>query len=177
MLDPLKIQSALREQDVLVAGIDYSLGKANFDPTTGIHYGVISINEVLQAWADSSEGHYVYTCPYCGHLLKKGLDAKRCGSCWKPINSDKDFYDMEPDSYIVEGEGYFAEQTSDDSDIFILKSPYFTRSRYCSPCAPGAGDIMSPTRLGVKTYCFDGSWFDSGKAPYPVFDVKTGKEV
>lgn len=35
-------------------GIDHGLGTTNADHSTGIHYGVISQNEVLQAWADNS---------------------------------------------------------------------------------------------------------------------------
>lgn len=30
---------------------------------------------------------------------------------------------------------------------------------------------------GVMTYCFNHDWFDSGKAPYPVYSVKTGELV
>ena len=62
-------------------------------------------------------------------------------------------------------------------DIFITKSPYYTTCTFCSPCAPNAGDLSHPVDGGVKAYCFGHDWFEEGKAPYPVFSVKTGEEI
>jgi hypothetical protein len=174
-------------------GIDYSLGRKNFDPETKIHFGVISQHEVLEAWAEGSEPYYVYHCPHCGEEFEKtctGEDGKECTEsitniddvpktcpkCSEEIDSENDFDEMEASSYYIETDEYSAE-CGDDGDIFIGKSPYYTHCRYCSPCAPGAGDIMSPVKGGVKTYCFGHEWFDSGKAPYPVYLVKTGERV
>ena len=178
VLSPITIEENLKANNALLeAGIDYSLGRSNFDPKTGIHFGVISQNEILQAWGDSSEAHYNYTCPYCGADLKKGADAKRCPSCYKKIDPDRDFDMMEPSSFFVDDGEYLAESSFDDPDIFVIKSPFFTRCMYCSPCAPGAGYLMSPKELGVKSYCFGHDWFEAGKAPYPVYRVDTGEEV
>ena len=48
------------------AGIDYGMGTTNIDKETGIRYGVIPQNAVLQAWADSSEADYGKPhCPKC----------------------------------------------------------------------------------------------------------------
>ena len=48
--------------------IDYGMGQTNIDKETGIRYGVISQNEVLQAWCDSSEAYYGDPhCPKCGN--------------------------------------------------------------------------------------------------------------
>jgi hypothetical protein len=136
-------------------GIDYSGGGCvNRDNETGIHYGVISQNEVLQAWCDSSE-------PYYG----------------KPKDGEDELpEDAEPLSYEYDGDGYQAS-CGEDGDIFIIKSPYYTFCGYCSPCAPGAGYIMSTREEGIKAYCFGHDWFDDEKAPYPVYDVKTNLEV
>lgn len=158
-------------------GIDYGLGLTNTDHKTGIRYGVISIHEITQAWADSSEAFYVYYCPYCGNELKKGQDAKRCNSCYKAIDPDYDFDCLEPSSFSYDGDGYICQQGNDDSDIFIIKSPFYTLCQFCSPCAPGAGYIMNAIEDGVKAYCFGHDWFDDNKAPYPVYNVKTGKIV
>ena len=189
-------------------GIDYGNGKTNIDLKTGIRYGVISQNEVLQAWCDSNEPYYVYNCPFCGSELKKGADAKRCPSCYKKIDPDVDFDMLEPVSFFIDDGEYQAEQTYDDPDIFITKSPYYTFCQFCSPCAPGAGYLMSPIEdfdtctqchgtnnvglltfekcphcidgkifKGVKAYCFDSSFFEEGKAPYPIYSVKTNEEV
>lgn len=144
------------------AGIDYSLGKSNINLVTGIHYGVISIHEVLQSWSDSSDGYYHYTCPYCGSDLKKGMDTKRCNACYKRIDPDRDFDDLEPSSYYYNQDGYECEQSQDDTDIFILKSPYFTYCQYASPCAPGAGYLANymDKGEGVRAYCFGHDWFE-----------------
>lgn len=63
--------------------------------------------------------------------------------------------------FFFDKDGYEATQSADDSDIFITKSPYYTFTGLCSPCAPGAGDLRSiKTReTGVKTYCFAPDWF------------------
>ena len=47
-------------------GFDYSGGKSNIDLKTGIHYGVISINEVSQAWfmTKNSRRYVVAACGF-----------------------------------------------------------------------------------------------------------------
>lgn len=132
-------------------GIDYSLGMANIDRETGIHVGVIPANEIGQAWYESSEG-----------LYGDGDDIDE---------------DAEPISFVYEQEGYALEQGYDDTDVWIYDSPYFTHAQYCSPCAPGAGYLLNPCPTGPKTYCLGHDWFESGKAPYPVYSVETGEEV
>ena len=141
------------------AGIDYGMGLSNIDKNTGIRYGVISIYEVTQSWADSSEANY--NCADCEYANSE--------------NGCNQFCDASSFSY--DSDGYIAEQLGDDTDIFIIKSPYYTLCNFCSPCAPGAGYIMSQNKNGIKAYCFGHDWFDYGKAPYKVFDVKTDKEI
>lgn len=161
-------------------GIDYGMGKTNINPKTNIHYGVIHQDEVLQAWADSSKGHYIFYCPCCGNELKNGYDAKRCGHCHKSIDPDMDFMEIEPVSHFYKGDGYICEQSYDDPDIFIIKSPYFTYAQFCSPCAPGACYLMNPLdepNENNKCYCFGHSWFEDERAPYPVYSVKTSKRI
>jgi hypothetical protein len=133
-------------------GIDYGLGITNIDVETEIRYGVISQNEVLQAWCDSSE-------PYYG----ESEDGEELPE------------DAEPLSFEYDGDGYQAS-CGDDGDIFIIKSPFYTLCAFCSPCAPGAGYIMSTREKGIKAYCFGHDWFDGNKAPYPVFSVETNQE-
>jgi hypothetical protein len=158
------------------AGIDYSLGQANVD-TNGIHYGVIPHHEVGQFWYDESEPYYVYTCPYCGAELARGADSKRCGACHKRIKDAEDFDMLDPVSFTYEGDGYTLEQPYDDVDIWVFKSPYYSLSQYCSPCAPGAGYLLNPCAGGIRTYCLGHDWFEAGQAPYPVYRVDTGELV
>ena len=160
------------------AGIDYGMGQSNRDHKTGIHYGVIHSGHVGQAWYDESEDVYVYHCPHCGNgPLKRGVDAKRCPDCRKSIDPDRDWDDLEPAAWTYDQHGYRAEQGGDDCDIYVTLSPYYTLCSYCSPCAPGAGYLEGQNENGIKAYCLGHDWFEDGRAPYRVFDVKTGKEV
>jgi hypothetical protein len=124
---------------------DYSL--VNVDLDTGIHYGVISQNHILEAWCESS-------LPYYGEI-----EGEEIPDCSEPLTF-----------YVDDGE-YMAE-CDESGDIFVTKSPYYTRCRLCSPCAPNAGYLLTPDPLGVKAYCFGTEWFDDGIAPYPVYEVK-----
>jgi hypothetical protein len=64
-----------------------------------------------------------------------------------------------------------------DSDLMILKSPFFSNCSYCSPCVPGAGNLNTVCEGGVKTYCLDETWFPDNKAPYPIYSVETGLKL
>lgn len=169
-------------------GLDYGFGVTNIDPETGIRYGIIPMNDVLQAWADSSETHYVPRCGTCGNDLPEvgetpegddipevSGDDRYCTTC-KHIVSNDDAFGDEPDEVSLDDGEYKAFQDS-NMDIMILKSPYFTTCQFCSPCAPGAGYTLNTVEDGVKAYCFGHDWFDSGRAPYPVYSVETGEIV
>jgi|SRR5581483_6350153 len=160
-------------------GIDYGKGQTNIGRKTGIRYGVISLNnDVLQAWADSSEPDYgPATCPRCGSKnLADGTGTEyECLACKTAFDSDEAFPET-PASWNYDGDGYVCTQSGDDSDIFVVKSPFYTLAAFCSPCAPGAGDLRHPTPSGVRTYCFGHDWFENGIAPYPVYRLD-GTEV
>lgn len=163
-------------------GIDYSLGMANVDHETGIHYGVINQNEVLQAWADSSEPVYYPYCPYCGEEIANEyedmIELEKCPKCEHEFD-DMSFDDMQPQTFKFIDDGYICQQYADDTDIFVIKSPYFTYCQFCSPCAPGAGYLMNvrDKETGIKAYCFGHDWFENENAPYLVFSVETGELV
>ncbi len=163
-------------------GIDYGGGTVNCDFDTGIRYGVVSMHSVLQAWADSAEPDYGEAeeahCPHCQHVQygvwQWGEDTQ-CPQCEKEYEVElPDFSEPLGETYI--GDGYIME-TCLDTDIMVIRSPYFTFCVFCSPCVPGAGDLNTPHAEGIKTYCLGHDWFDSGKAPYPVYSVETGEEV
>jgi hypothetical protein len=170
-------------------GIDYGLGNTNIDKNTGIRYGVIPQNEVLQAWADSSEGYYGNPiCPKCFNEADKTsdygnndpmvdddgndiIDDYYCSVCNCGVDDNNpDNWRNEALSYFIDDKEYSAE-CSDGIDIFITKSPYYTRARFCSPCAPGACYLTNPCENGEKAYCFGHDWFENEKAPYPVYRV------
>jgi len=140
-------------------GIDWGNGITNIDKENNIRYGVIHQNEVLQAWADSSEALYENYCPDCETLLDGNLVCYNCDREFEP----EDFDNLDPSYFYYENDGYYCQQNYDDPDIFILKSPYYTYSQFCSPCAPGAGYIMNELEIpdeNNKTYCFGHDWFD-----------------
>jgi hypothetical protein len=167
-------------------GIDYSMGQANFDPETGIHFGVISQGEVLQVWCDSSEPNYgkptePIKCE-CGELQYPDENVEwgesvQCETCGEMVEFELD--DMAgPLSFSYEDDGYMAE-CGDDGDIFIIKSPYYTYCQFCSPCAPGTGYLMNvrDEKTGIKAYCFGHDWFDDDRAPYLVYSVETNELI
>lgn len=178
---------------MLKKGIDWSLGQANFDHETGIHYGVISRNSVMPECLDDVEYDYGKpSCPKCGNdaydlvdfgkqnpnfdendeqweHAKFDTDDYVCPDCHYIFGSDSAYSD-EPLGFTYDQDGY---QLTDclDTDIFVLKSPYYTYAQYCSPCVPGAGNLDTPCDDGVKCYCLGHDWFDDGIAPYPVYRV------
>lgn len=167
-------------------GIDYGMGCTNRDPENGIRFGVISQNSVSQAWSDSAEPDYGKpTCPKCQsdameylaihepfeQYRAHGCADYACEDCEITFDSSEAFPD-EPQGWSYKNEGYDLTDYL-DSDIFVVKSPYYTHTQFCSPCVPGAGNLNSPDTDGVKTYCLDHDWFENGKAPYPVYDVAT----
>jgi len=158
-------------------GIDYGLGQANINPETGIRVGVIPVNFVVQAWADSAEPIYGTLCPACGVEIHEVGEGSVCLNCEYRVQSG-DLEDIQPIGWECIKDGIKA--FSDDmGDILITESPFFTYAVFCSPCAPGACDLTAPcaSNPNNRCYCFGHDWFDTGKAPYTVYSVKTGKEV
>ena len=143
-------------------GIDYSLGLANVNkkrgPGQGIHVGVISQNECLQAWADSSEPDCGspsdiddITCPECGFLFHVAPGTEWGDRITCPDNPAHEFHvgqdmELEPMGYDL-NDGEYLAYAGDDGDIMISVSPYYTYCHFCSPCAPGAGYLMQPFRI------------------------------
>jgi hypothetical protein len=174
-----------------MSGIDYGHGRTNIDHATGIRYGVISIHAVTQAWCDSSELVYPDpTCPKCGADVRgviesddmdaleqfgRGCADYVCEACQLTIDAADCIGDEATGSKLDDGE-YEAVDCL-DSDIMVLKSPYYTRGVFCSPCVPGAVSLESPDDDGAKAYCFGHDWFEDGAAPYRVYRVSDDSEV
>ncbi len=183
-------------------GIDYGSGRTNIDNANGIRFGVISQHSVMQAWCESSEGQYGDpTCPKCGAEgivplteLSDDVDADEfeqygggcadyaCQHCEITLDNMDAFSD-EPQGFTYSGDGYELIDCL-DSDIMILKSPFYTFAPFCSPCVPGAGNLDSADGRDSasedclpQTYCLGHDWFEEGKAPYKVFRVGTGEVV
>lgn len=159
-----------------MSGIDYGRGMTNLDHDTNIRYGVISVNDIVQAWSDSSVPVYppARQCPRCEGTGDWGDDPDDdCPTCYGMAEQSSD----DPTEFVYVKEGYKATQSFESPYVFVVKSPYFTTCRFCSPCMPGAGDLNSHDPEGVRTYCLGHDWFDGGVAPYPIYEVGTGNPV
>ena len=169
------------------AGIDYSHGRSNFNTETGIHFGIIPANDLAHWIYDEFESDYGDPfCPSCsGPVLSSGDDKVPeesaddkdyyCPSCKDSFWSDGCY----PDEAIglnMTGDTY-TSFIDDHGDCWVMKSPFYTRAQWCSPCAPGAGYLRNPCPDGPRAYCFDRDMFEDDQAPYPVYSVATGCEV
>lgn len=150
------------------AGIDYGLGSTNVDTRTGIRYGCISQHSILQAWSDESEPDY-----------GEPDDLTELTA--------EEFDQIEPCGYTFEGDGYVMVDCL-NSDVLVIKSPFYTFGPYCSPCVPGAvsldsaGDFFEDDKPALdaaclpRAYCPGHDWFDTGVASYPVFGMISGRQ-
>lgn len=173
-------------------GIDYGLGSTNRDKDTGIRYGVISQHSVMPEAMEDIE--YIYpgpNCPKCGNDVKEAKGKYRkyahaehecadyvCHDCRYVFGSESAYAD-ESSGFKYERDGY---QLADclDSDIFVLKSDYYTFAQFCSPCVPGACSLDSPLNTAdadCKCYCLGHGWFEGGIAPYPIYRVSDDKRL
>jgi hypothetical protein len=163
-------------------GFDYGRGLTNVSAVRApqgegnIRYGVISQNEVLQAWCDSCEANYGSPhCPQCGTELDEDVcDGDECGCGYEIGWVGDECYGDEPLSFYIDDGEYVAESDS-YGDIFITRSPYFTVCGYCSPCAPGAG-YLTDRADDCCAFCFGPDFFE-GEPPYPIWRVSDGSRV
>ena len=167
------------------AGIDYGRGTSNIDPDTGIRYGIISQNDLS---GDAVNDIYT-TGDDIGfeNMRQQAKDelARAIASAIDPygqvgdpdelaaeIIGNVEWHDCgEGGPYEYSGEGYHL-RTSDNNDLWVLKSPFYTHAQFCSPCAPGAGHLGNPCPDGPMTYCLGPDWFEDGDAPYPIYKVE-----
>lgn len=174
--------------DTNYPGIDYGMGQTNIDLDTGIRYGVIPMN-TLNEWAwESFEPDYGNPhCPHCGNeacdssdegvpdfdenedIEVSGCGDYYCAGCRKAFDGDEAFGDEAIGHNLDDGE--YQGFVDSYNDVMLLKSPFYTRAQFCSPCAPGAAYLTNPCDDGPKAYCFGHDWFDGGIAPYPVYRV------
>lgn len=172
----------------------------NYDEKTGIHYGAISQNSLMLEYMDNW-----YNNDAVYDNLKKEIIEGIKGVLQDQL-SDEDiteiidlaidkfndnFQNDEPHFYYEDNE-YSAEYSHSLNCWIILKSPYYTFCRPCSPCVPGAGDLDNPSKIdnrfkdksdpgftnGIQTYCLPKDFFDPQyqKIPYRYYNVSDDKE-
>ena len=165
----------------------------NYDVETGCHFGVISYHslnqDALQDVFDQGENlSYRYAVEQVKAALRLALsdyfssykhgkeesDLEEAVSAAFDAVEDgfNDGYQGEDEQYLYEKDGYVISNSPSLVCLFVQKSPYYTYTRGCSPCAPNAGDLDN-TDGSLKTYCLGPDWFEESKAPYPVSSVET----
>lgn len=132
----------------------------NFDEKTGIRYGVIS-PQSISSWS-MDEIYQNGTDPYYENMKKEIndlVDEMISNTNWA-ISDDaiagiKDLimddlnegYENPDGAMDYSDNDYDLHVSGDNFGIFVMRSPYYTYCRDCSPCAPGAGDLDYP--IGV----------------------------
>lgn len=152
-------------------GIDYGLGSTNIDDS-GIHYGVISANTVGSAIWDILSPVYNPYCPDCGSELPEqfsielGSGDLPCPIC-NTLIQDGDQWPEYANDYVSNDPELELSYNPNTNDIWVIKSNYTINAQYCSPCAPGAGNLNSPCPSGPLTYCLPLDLFDDySPCPY-----------
>lgn len=160
-------------------GIDYSLGKANYDIDTGISYGLIDSRNLADFAMEEFQPIYHPYCPHCYSQLPEDFTEGNCKDCEEHIEDGEQWPEhAEAEYWEYKDNDYTLHMSCDSSEVWIFKSPYFTYAQYCSPCMPGAGNLDVPMdergqleQLGAKTYCLDKTWFNDEILPYPIYEV------
>lgn len=184
----------------------------NMDHKTGIHYGVIHQNEISSFAIDDiiTNGDDTIYEDAKNDFEQKLRDAiagvledeyiREPEELAKDVDLDN-LIDEWNQAYQNDNANYVYEENTDDGviklemgtdsgDIFVIKSPFFTYCKACSPCAPNAGYLTDsvtkeefendPRNKGgicsiytgfKKAYCLPDDWFENGKAPYEYFKV------
>ena len=179
-------------------GICYSYS-ANIDLETGIRYGVISqrscsgdaLDDILSRGTDLA-----WKKALTEALADARQEAESRGEDLDDLDEDRiadrlsDNWESDIRTYLYDVDGYQVTGCL-SSDLMVMRSPYYTFAQFCSPCVPGAGNLDNPfsplaaqispaeietmaTAMGFpRVYCLGPDWFETGKAPYPCFLVKT----
>lgn len=184
-------------------GIDYGRGLTNINLETGIRYGVISQHAIMgEALAAFEPDYGSATCPKCGSdIISSGdTDFEKhpgkdyfCQCCFDSAREDADepldvdrhkftywsdqCFGDDPLAHYLDDSEYTASM-GECGDIFVIRSPYYTRAAFCSPCAPGACHLSSPCDDGAKAYCLGPDFFDDySPCPYPIYLVENDSLV
>lgn len=138
----------------------------NLNPTTGIAYGTIYLNDLPDWVFDEFQDHGV------------NLTARAAEEEYRSENPDAsdadmdrfwDHYEGSEECYALERDGMKLELSylGGAALIFVLESPSTTRARPCSPCVPGAGDLNSKDASGIECYDLIPSWYGADDAGSP----------
>jgi hypothetical protein len=153
----------------------------NMNLETGIHYGVIPKNDLYNCgeefFINAEDLTYKEEIESIVNGIKSSVedlldsDDDNLREFIEYVeNKFSDNYQGDCSQMRYEQNGYILESNNDDCDLFVIKSPYYTLSALCSPCAPNAGYLRDEGNL--NTYCLGPDWFDDEKTPYKIYEVK-----
>ncbi len=158
--------------------IDWGRGTVNV-AENGFRFGIIPHHAVGASWYEESQGVYPQGCPKCGSAdFEENEDGELCCQDCEYTGEADEFWAEEARSFNYSDQEYLITQDAESPDIWVMKSPYYTVTEFCSPCAPGAGYLMDSHDEGpCEALCLGHEWFEEGQAPYRVFSVETREEV
>ena len=183
----------------------------NYDEKTGIHFGVISPNSICQETLQDLCFGSNSSDPYWENMIQeiKDIVSEMIEGTAYTISDDaknqiidvltddlSNGYENPDGQMDYETSEYTLHISGDNFGIFVIRSPYYTFTKQCSPCAPGAGDLDNPILLDtieqkipnfynvfsqdnhVKAYCLPKEFFDDeySKIPYRYYRVDNDKE-
>lgn len=167
---------------------------SNYDKDIGIHYGAISQNslciEAMENWYDH-DALYDELLIEVTQIIQRLSEIADISEEMKEdiLMSFNDNYQNDEPQFYYEDLEYKTEYSHSLNCWIILKSPFYTYCKPCSPCVPNAGDLDNPVRLSDKerednikgygkTYCLPLEFFDEyRKIPYWYYRVLDNTEV
>jgi hypothetical protein len=171
---------------------------SNYDEKTGISYGVISPHAInpdclSSLYDDGKDPYYESMKEEINNIVNEMInstaytisDDTKSNIIDLIMDDLNDGYENSDGQCDYSDAEYTLHVSGDNFGIFVIKSPYYTYCRKCSPCTPGAGDLNNPLEINDievldnfdRAYCLDKSYFDDEKAPYRVFRVDNDQEV
>lgn len=154
----------------------------NVDPDNGIAYGAISQNclklDAMDNWYQNDRYYEQVKSEFVTglkNLLEPYADEADVNDIIKQsVNLFNEGYQNDECGWYYKDDEFYAEYHPDLNDWLIMKSPYYTFCKGCSPCLPGAGHLEEPMAddiFGRKTYCLPNEFFEEGLAPYLYYSV------
>lgn len=161
----------------------------NYDPETGIHYGVIGANSidpeaVENIYIEGEDLDAKYVVKQIRERAEAFVDSLRD---WIPEREmarlTEHVYNMaagvfldnyEPCEPLIryESGGYIILYSTSSNTLIVEKSPYCTKCKMCSPCYPNAGDLDSPDMsTDFWTYCLGADFFENEANTYAIVEV------
>lgn len=140
----------------------------NFNPKTGIAYGVISANTLDQDLVQHLlYGSQAYNGSYDDaakeYLHQARNDAEEAGLDFDEFASLEEFNDQYED-YEPRISGQLQDTTYETLWLggallfWIFESPHTGFFQPCSPCVPGAADLDNPCENGIEGYTVPTDW-------------------